>query len=86
VGQTPKYDHCNFTLAGAAPGDLVDRFSSLLLAMSYDDPQVRPLLDMEGLKAWRAGRATGYAQLEAAVDESAFYDDEGHVTAADYRP
>jgi hypothetical protein len=36
--------------------------------MSYEDPVVRPLLDMEGLKAWLPGRTTGYAQLERAVD------------------
>jgi hypothetical protein len=35
--------------------------------MSYADPLVRPLLDLEGLKQWRPGRTTGYAQLEAAV-------------------
>lgn len=86
VGQTPPYDHCNFTVADTAPAELVDRFRNLLLGMSYDDPEVRPLLDLEGLKAWRAGRVTGYAQLEKAVDESGFYDEEGHVAAVDYRP
>ena len=54
--------------------------------MSYDDPQVRPLLDMEGLKVWKPGRTSGYAQLEAAVDEAGFYDREGRVTAAEYAP
>jgi hypothetical protein len=36
--------------------------------MSYGDPAVRPLLDMEGLKQWRPGRTSGYQQLERAVD------------------
>jgi hypothetical protein len=44
------------------------RFRELLLAMSYGDPDVRPLLDLEGLKEWVPGRVTGYAQLSAAVD------------------
>jgi len=65
IFQTPPYDHCNFTVLGDAP---IGRFQELLLAMSYTDPQVRPLLDMEGLKAWRPGRTSGYAQLERAVD------------------
>jgi hypothetical protein len=39
-----------------------------LLEMSYADPDVRPLLDLEGLKAWREGRVEGYGVLEAAVD------------------
>jgi hypothetical protein len=54
--------------------------------MSYDDPEVRPLLDLEGLKEWRVGRIELYAPLERAVDESVFYDGEGNVVAVDYRP
>ncbi len=92
--QTPAYDHCNFTalspsaMAGGTPptDELLGRFKSLLLAMSYDDPSVRPLLDLEGLKEWREGRRTGYHPLEEAVTKLGFYDDEGQVSAADYRP
>ena len=36
--------------------------------MSYADAEVRPLLDLEGLKQWVPGRVSGYAQLAAAVD------------------
>ncbi len=86
--QTPRFDHCNFTalFPVPVPAGLLERFRSLLLAMSYDDPEVRPLLDLEGLKEWREGRTSGYALLERAVAELGFYDDEGNVTAADYRP
>ena len=86
VAQTPAYDHCNFTVGAGAPAALVDRFVELLLGMSYDDPEVRPLLDLEGLKAWRDGRTSGYAQLERAVEEVGFYDGAGNVTAYGYRP
>jgi phosphonate transport system substrate-binding protein len=86
VAQTLPYDHCNFTVAPGAPAAEVDRFVSLLLSMSYDDPEVRPLLDLEGLKAWREGRTSGYAQLERAVGEVGFYDSAGNVTADSYRP
>jgi len=86
LAQTPPYDHCNFTVATGAPAELVDRFVALLLDMSYDDPDVRPLLDLEGLKAWREGRTSGYAQLERAVEEVGFYDGAGSVTARGYRP
>jgi phosphonate transport system substrate-binding protein len=68
LATTPTYDHCNFTVLDAAPGKLVDRFRELLLGMSYADPSVRPLLDLEGLKQWRAGRTVGYAALNDAVD------------------
>lgn len=86
VAQTPPYDHCNFTVGVMAAPGLVERFVELLLGMSYDDPEVRPLLDLEGLKAWREGRTSGYAQLERAVEEVGFYDRAGNVTAYGYHP
>ena len=67
VLQTAPYDHCNFTVLDGGPPSIA-RFRELLLAMSYDDPRVRPLLDLEGLKAWRPGRTHGYAQLARAID------------------
>jgi len=86
IGQTPPYDHCNMTVTTAGPTDALARFGDLLRAMDYGDAAVRPLLDLEGLRQWVPGRTIGYAQLERAVDETAFYDDAGHVTAAEYRP
>jgi ABC-type phosphate/phosphonate transport system substrate-binding protein len=68
LAQTRPYDHCNFSvLEGVAEG-ACRRFSELLLAQRYDDAAVRPLLDLEGLKAWKPGRTSGYALLNAAVD------------------
>jgi ABC-type phosphate/phosphonate transport system substrate-binding protein len=67
LAQTPTYDHCNFTILEGAPGEPVARFRELLLEMSYSDPAVRPLLDLEGLKRWLPGRIDGYGQLTAAV-------------------
>jgi phosphonate transport system substrate-binding protein len=66
---TPKYDHCNFTVLDNGPREMIDQFRNLLLAMSYADPAVRPLLDLEGLKQWRPGRTQGYAALNQAVDQ-----------------
>lgn len=65
VLQTEPYDHCNFTVFDETPA--TRKLVELLLAMSYDDPAVRPLLDMEGLTKWLPGRTSGYAQLERAV-------------------
>jgi phosphonate transport system substrate-binding protein len=67
LAQTPAYDHCNFTVLDGAPEQQVARFRELLLGMSYADPEVRLLLDMEGLKQWRVGRTEGYAALDAAL-------------------
>jgi ABC-type phosphate/phosphonate transport system substrate-binding protein len=85
--QTGAYDTCNMkVLDSRRSSDVVDQFRRLLLTMDYGDPEVRALLDLEGLKQWREGRVSGYQLLEAAVDESGFYDRKGAVTAADYRP
>jgi ABC-type phosphate/phosphonate transport system substrate-binding protein len=84
--QTSTYDHCNMTIIDEAPEDLVRQFRELLLSMSYADPEVRPLLDLEGLSRWQEGRSTGYGLLETAVDEEGFYDTRGQVTAENYRP
>jgi ABC-type phosphate/phosphonate transport system substrate-binding protein len=85
VAQTAPFDHCNLT-ATAPDSAGVRLLTELLLEMSYADPEVRQLLDLEGLTAWLPGRTTGYAALEAAVDRYRFYDRDGRVTAADYRP
>jgi phosphonate transport system substrate-binding protein len=68
LAQTPPYDHCNFTVLDDASRDQVKLFRELLLSMSYADGDVRPLLDLEGLKQWVPGRVDGYAPLSAAVD------------------
>jgi ABC-type phosphate/phosphonate transport system substrate-binding protein len=86
LSQTPAYDHCNMTVVDTAPEELVDRFGELLLSMSYADPRVRPLLDLEGLTAWKPGRTNGYDALERAVEEVGFYDAGGGITAAEYTP
>ena len=41
-----------------AAGRAVDHFAGLLFSMSYADPVMRPLLDLEGLKEWLPGRAS----------------------------
>jgi len=65
--QTSRFDHCNFTVISSAPHWSVARFRDLLFSMSYDDPKVRSLMDMEGLKSWKEGRTEGYGPLEEAV-------------------
>lgn len=77
VHVTPAYDHCNMTVLDKTSPAVVaalGRFRELLLSMSYDDPEVRPLLDMEGLKQWQVGRTSGYAVLERACDTLGYLD------------
>lgn len=85
VARTGNFDHCNFTVSPGAPEAQIARFNELLLAMSWDDPAVRPLLELEGLRAWLPGRTSGYDALIRATDDEAFYSPEGEILARDYR-
>ena len=71
VWASPSYCHCNFTVLGDFPEDLGRRWTDSLLAMRYEDPCWRGLMDLEGLKRWvRADPATmeGYGVLFDAVE------------------
>ena len=69
LARTGAFDHCNFTALEPLHPRLA-RFVELLLAMRWEDPAVRGLMDLEGLKAWRPGRTSGYALLEAALERT----------------
>lgn len=85
VAQTAAYDHCNLT-ATAPDSAGVSLLAELLLTMSYADPEVRHLLDLEGLTTWLPGRTIGYTALDSAVDRYRFYARDGRITVADYQP
>jgi ABC-type phosphate/phosphonate transport system substrate-binding protein len=85
VARTGNFDHCNFTVSPGADEKQIARFTELLLAMNWDDAQVRPLLELEGLKAWLPGRTSGYDLLIRATDDEKFYDAKGNILADDYR-
>jgi ABC-type phosphate/phosphonate transport system substrate-binding protein len=87
LAETPPYDHCVFTVVdGQVDAIALDRFDELLLSMSFDDPDVRVLLELEGLREWRRGRTTGFGQLERAVDLLGLYDRDGRIVDRDYHP
>lgn len=74
VWTSPGYCHCNFTALAAFSADRARRWTESLLAMSYDDPRWRDIMDLEGLKRWV--RATpdildGYGVLFEAVEQQA---------------
>ena len=71
LGQTPKYDHCNLTYhdsPNSAPRELIERMRELFLAMPYDDPELRPFMDLEWVKQWKPARVTHYKTIEDALD------------------
>jgi phosphonate transport system substrate-binding protein len=73
LATTPAFDHCNFTVRADAPAERLQPFLDALLGMSFDDPTVRPYMEMEGLRKWLPGRTSGYGQLEGAVERFHFY-------------
>lgn len=75
LATTLRYDHCNFTVLESGKSPSLDLFRQLLLGMSYEDPDVRRLLDLEGLKRWLPGRTEGYALLSKAVGHLGYLDE-----------
>lgn len=67
--RSPTYYHCNFT---ALPGFEGEAWSETLLAMSYDDPTLRPAMDLEGVKRWLPADKSGYATLTEAMREQGY--------------
>ena len=66
---TPTYHHCNFTALESLDEGRAGPWVEALLAMDYNNPAHRPLLDMEGLKRWVPARTEGYRTLFEAVEE-----------------
>jgi phosphonate transport system substrate-binding protein len=86
VAQTEPFDHCNMTAGPSAQDSALATFVRLLTGMSYEDSELRPLLDLEGLKQWLPARTDRYSALTKAVDEVGFYDDEGRIGVDYYQP
>ena len=73
LASTPPYDHCNFTVREDLPEERSRPFVDVLLGMSFQNPEVRTLMELEGLKQWVPARTSGYAQLDKAVERFKFY-------------
>jgi phosphonate transport system substrate-binding protein len=69
VWQSPTYCHCNFTALPALPDERTEEWVAQLLAMDWDNPAHRPILEMEGLRRWVHPQLDGYASLFDAVAE-----------------
>ena len=68
LATTPLFDHCNFTVGPTVPEARIKGFVDILFGMSFADPEIRPYMELEGLKQWVPARLTGYALLERAVE------------------
>ena len=66
---SPSYCHCNFTARADFPAELAQRFTQTILAMDYQQPEQKRIMDLEGLTRWVPGRTEGYQELEDEARE-----------------
>lgn len=74
LATTDRYDHCVFAVRQDFPAETEANWLKVLFSMSYDRPEHREMMDLEGLKKWEPGRTTGFAALQEAVDKLRFLD------------
>src|SRR6266542_3603369 len=67
--RSPDYCHCNFTALDTLPEARTEPWVAHLLAMSWDNPEHRRILELEGLRRWVRPDLAGYAALFEAVRE-----------------
>lgn len=65
--ESPVYSHCNFTALAGLPEDRIAPWVDHLLAMDWENPTHRRILEMEGLRQWVLPRLEGYQSLFDAV-------------------
>jgi ABC-type phosphate/phosphonate transport system substrate-binding protein len=66
---SPSYCHCNFTALPDLDPDRAEAWTSHLLAMDWDNPDHRRILELEGLRRWVRPQLDGYKDLFTAVEE-----------------
>ena len=69
VWQTDGYCHCMFTALDTLPAERYTPWLDKLLAMDWDNPEHRRILELEGLRRWVRPHLDGYKPLFAAVEE-----------------
>ena len=65
---SPPYAHCNFTTLPSLDDTTATAWTAHLRAMSWDVPEHRRILELEGLRAWVAPELDGYRDVFEAVE------------------
>jgi ABC-type phosphate/phosphonate transport system substrate-binding protein len=73
IWSSPPYNHCMFTARPDLDREQEESFVKALLAMSYDNPVHRAVLDAEGLQRWLTPHLDGYAELREAAARQGFF-------------
>jgi ABC-type phosphate/phosphonate transport system substrate-binding protein len=76
LATTDQFDHCVFTVREDLQEATQQPWLETLYTMSYDNPDHREMMDMEGLKAWLPGRTSGFGALSEAVERQHFFSGE----------
>jgi len=66
--QSPGYSHCCFTAQSRIDDALAQKITAAFLAMRFDDPQHRQVLELEHCKAFVPGTTEGFDTLEKAAE------------------
>lgn len=74
LSDTDEFDHCVFTVREDFDQGTEKRWLDVLFSMSYDNPDHREMMDLEGLKQWLPGRTSGFGSLSDAVEEQHFFE------------
>jgi len=73
IWTSPPYSHCMFTARAGLEFELRQQFVDALLAMRFDNPAHKPILEAEGLKQWIVADVSGYDSLQAACAEQGIF-------------
>lgn len=66
LAKTDKFDHCIFSVHPDVDDAELAEFTKIILAMDYNDPKEKEIMELEGLKQWVPGRTTGFRQITEA--------------------
>ena len=74
LATTDRFDHCVFAVRADFPAELERRWLEVLFSMSYQNPEHRRMMELEGLKEWLPGRTSGFGPLAEAVEGQRFFE------------
>lgn len=71
IWTSPAFSHCVFTARPDFDSKTGERFRSLMLAMTAEEPGCSDVLRLEGTKRWIPGTSEGFEDLLTALRDSA---------------
>jgi phosphonate transport system substrate-binding protein len=67
IWTSPGYSHCNFTCLPGFDSNLAASFTKILLRMDPNQPDVKQMMELEGLNRWVQSGNEGYHDLANAM-------------------